>query len=122
MEIVQCDLCGDNKPRPYMNTTDRFSGKVYTLSICSNCKLIYLNPRPSQEEIGNYYPEEYEAYVVYGRNQQQMKARDTQNALQMQLDYVKKFHPERGRLLDVGCATGNFLNFARHGWPCLVLR
>ena len=120
METVNCDLCGVNKPLPYVTTTDRFSGKVFTLSICSNCNLIYLNLRPSQEEISNYYPEDYEAYVLHGQDEQHRLTRDAQNALRMQLDYVEKFHPERGRLLDVGCATGNFINFVRgQGWSVL---
>jgi 2-polyprenyl-3-methyl-5-hydroxy-6-metoxy-1,4-benzoquinol methylase len=122
MEPVVCDLCGANSPLPYLTTTDRFSGLQFNLSVCSQCQLVYLNPRPSLAELGKHYPEDYEAYRLpeeYGSSVENWHA---ERALTMQLNYVEHYLPKRGSLLDVGCATGNFLNVAReHGWQVLGL-
>jgi len=76
---------------------------------CTECGLIFLNPRPTLDEIGLYYPEDYEPY------------QRTISALRSQwLDLVQriKLRPhvrlvtrltKGGHLLDVGCATGGFI-------------
>jgi SAM-dependent methyltransferase len=117
MEPVVCDLCGANNPRPYLTTTDRFTGSIFTFTRCSQCQLVYLNPRPSKAELEEHYPNDYEAYRLpeqYGSATENWHALQ---ALAKQLNYVESYLPERGLLLDVGCATGNFLHFAQnHGW------
>jgi 2-polyprenyl-3-methyl-5-hydroxy-6-metoxy-1,4-benzoquinol methylase len=117
MKSVVCDLCGANNPRHYLTTTDRFTGSVFNLYICNDCQLVYLNPRPTPFEVEEFYPEDYEAYQIRGNNILAIANWNVKQALYMQLKYVRLYHPEQGRLLDVGCATGNFLLLAReHGW------
>ena len=117
MEPVVCDLCGADIPRHYLTTTDRFTGSAFNLDMCSNCQLVYLNPRPTLLELEGLYPEDYEAYQ-HSRNYDSATANwHVKQALHKQLSYVDQYRPERGKLLDVGCATGNFLVRARDfGW------
>ncbi len=84
---------------------------------CLNCGLIYQNPRPTQEELTFYYPEEYVCYQK-DVNPQQMKGLKAVGASygmrkRCQLVLRKR---KQGRLLDVGCATGVFLE-AMHRYP-----
>jgi 2-polyprenyl-3-methyl-5-hydroxy-6-metoxy-1,4-benzoquinol methylase len=117
MEQVVCDLCGANDPRPFLITTDRFSRSVYNLVICNKCQLVYLNPRPGRAEIEEQYPADYEAYKLTDNHSSSLENWHYQRSLDKQLNYVELFRPDHGQLLDVGCATGNFLNSARdHGW------
>jgi SAM-dependent methyltransferase len=76
-----------------------------------------LNPRPTQAEIGAYYPETYKEYV--------MEVDDEPNAfLRWNRQYgmakrcrVVTSQRRPGRLLDVGCGTGHFLAAMRRcGW------
>jgi spore maturation protein CgeB len=104
-----------------MKITDRFSGGVFQLVSCSHCSLIYLDPRPGVSELGDYYPDGYEAYH-YSTTQQISSAEQwhARRMWNMQMDYVEKYLSNRGRLLDVGCATGEFMNIARdRGWQTL---
>ncbi len=117
METVVCDLCGADNPRHYLTTTDRFTGSVYNLCICSKCHLVYLSPRPTFTEIENLYPENYEAYQSLGQNNSAVVNWHSRRALGKKLKYIEHYRHERGRLLDLGCATGNFLLFAKElGW------
>jgi 2-polyprenyl-3-methyl-5-hydroxy-6-metoxy-1,4-benzoquinol methylase len=117
METVVCDLCGADNPRHYLTTTDRFTGSVFNLNICRSCQLVYLSPRPTLTEIEDLYPEDYEAYQPLRTNTSSLVDWHTRRALIKQLKYVEQYRPERGQLLDVGCATGNFLLLARElGW------
>lgn len=116
METVVCDLCGSSETIPYLQQADRFGDQVFSLCICTQCGLIYLNPRPTSDEIGNYYPDDYEAFYVLDNvspNQRWHLLR----SLNSQLDFVETHMPSRGRLLDIGCATGTFLHIAQtRGW------
>ncbi len=116
MEDVVCDLCGHNQPAPYVLQTDRFSNETFSLCRCTQCGLIYLNPRPTQKEIGNYYPDDYEAFYSL-KNASSTRQWHLLRSLNAQLDFVEAHVSSRGRLLDVGCATGSFLHVAQtRGW------
>jgi SAM-dependent methyltransferase len=114
METVVCELCGSAASQPFLDQVDRFSGQKFLLAQCRKCGLVYLNPRPTQAEVSRFYPEGYEAYQTNHSNWH------TQRALDRQLAFVNKHQPKRGRLLDIGCATGEFLATARQdGWEVL---
>ena len=117
METVVCDLCGAENPRHYLTTTDRFTGSAFNLYICNKCQLVYLSPRPTFTEIENLYPVNYEAYQSLGQTNSPVFSWHSRKALEKELKYIEHYRPERGRLLDLGCATGNFLLYAKdRGW------
>jgi SAM-dependent methyltransferase len=115
MEHICCDLCGSANSSLLMRRADRFSGETFCYVICRDCGLIYLNPRPNQEEILAYYPEEYESYQTSGSLERIARWR-RQHALAILRQFVEK-HKRPGSLLDIGCAHGEFLVEMRsHGW------
>lgn len=117
MVHVHCSLCGANKPQAYLTLADRFSGKLFQLVKCSQCGLIYLTPRPSMEELDAYYPDDYEAYQPPSATMSASHSWHARRMWEMQAKYVMKFSPVSGKLLDVGCATGEFLDTIRqYGW------
>lgn len=98
-------------------TTDRFSGQEFQLVKCSQCGLVYLTPRPAQHELDKYYPDNYDAYLLPEQRRSMIEQWHSRRALRLKLDYIERFLPEQGQLLDIGCATGSFLNEARErGW------
>ena len=64
METIVCDLCGQAESDPNRQLTDRFTGDAFTLVRCQTCQLIYLNPRPTEAEMGRYYPTASEPHAV----------------------------------------------------------
>lgn len=113
MESVVCNLCGTEKNHLLYTVPDLLLNRPQVkahLVQCSNCKLIYQNPRPALAEIGQHYPPEYEPYADQEtqtkRNWLLRKA--IAYGTWKRCRFVTR-HVSGGRLLDIGCATGNFL-------------
>lgn len=117
MEYVSCDFCGANETKLLFTGKDRqhYIEGDFNLVQCKKCGLIYLNPRPSPDEIGKYYPENYSPF------------KDTANFIirgikNLMLKYgifkFKKLIPQEASILEIGCGAGRFLAFLRDvgGW------
>ena len=61
MEVVRiCDICGSS-----MEHGKSVAGMEHLdLIECSRCGLVMTSPRPTREEIGAFYPENYYAHVL----------------------------------------------------------
>ncbi len=62
METVSCELCRSDRSDVVFRQRDllfHMSDDEFTVVRCSACGLVYLNPRPTREEISQYYPTEY---------------------------------------------------------------
>jgi len=70
--------------------------------------------------LSEHYPEDYESYLLPDQRSSTFEQWHVRRALTMQLEYIENQHAGTGRLLDVGCATGNFLHVAQErGWEVL---
>lgn len=76
---------------------------------CNHCGYIFDNPRPTFDEIKNFYSmeDQYDSWL------KEEKGRDI--LWQRRLRMVKKFK-STGTLLDIGTGIGQFLYFARNGF------
>ncbi len=109
IERPLCNLCGaDDAEVLYTGRDHRYhvDDIEWPVVQCRRCKLAYLCPRPSPGAIGKYYPSRF--YV--GRD-----SGAAQRRYERQWRYLAGVRP--GRLLDVGCANGDWMRFvADHGW------
>lgn len=65
----------------------------------------------NKEWYTNYYSECFADYERY------LDSSETLKQFQQKLIYLDSLYPQRGRLLDIGCATGVFLDMAKkRGW------
>ena len=76
---------------------------------CPDCGLIYLNPRPVPNAMSHYYPQNYAAYrpAIEDERWALMRWKRRRNLQGKMKGVGQRAH--RGRLLDVGCATGTYL-------------
>jgi SAM-dependent methyltransferase len=91
-----------------------FRNEVFTVVECQECGLGFVNPRPTISEIQKYYPAKYYQGPPTGSHERYLRRRFTAEA-----SYLKalKNGAGRKRLLDVGCANGEFPRFmAMRGW------
>jgi 2-polyprenyl-3-methyl-5-hydroxy-6-metoxy-1,4-benzoquinol methylase len=120
LEPVRCNLCGaddfqvlydqplrDQEPDDvgdFVASTDRYDayGRVVR---CNRCQLVYTNPRPRAEAISEGYRKAVDPDYAREDSSRSINAH-------LSLHTLKRF-AHSGRLLDVGCATGYFLNAAR---------
>ena len=87
---------------------------------CQNCGLIYVNPRPSEDEIGKFYPNTYSW-------KETLTAKSKITKLIRRLEKIYRYHllhyetskvvkvakRKTGKLLDVGCGAGDRLDIFR---------
>jgi Methyltransferase domain len=62
MELVSCDLCRSDQSELVTRQRDlllEVTQDEFTVVRCRQCGLIYLNPRPSKDLLGSYYPTVY---------------------------------------------------------------
>jgi 2-polyprenyl-3-methyl-5-hydroxy-6-metoxy-1,4-benzoquinol methylase len=120
MEYVSCNLCGADRPLSFATTRDRqhWLPGIFTLVQCGRCGLIYLNPRPAGAELAAYYPDDYDPYAILNDQQGPAVARlNLRYSMAKRCGLVERYAPARGRALDIGCATGRFLDaMRRRGW------
>jgi SAM-dependent methyltransferase len=123
-EYVQCLLCHEDSTVKLGTVKDTFCGKAgkFNLVQCRNCGLAYLNPRPSGESIGYYYPDYQE-----GRTFDMMKKlRGCEGVGKLivkdRLKFLeKKFNLNSSiKVLDVGCGLGSFLALLREKKGCQI--
>jgi 2-polyprenyl-3-methyl-5-hydroxy-6-metoxy-1,4-benzoquinol methylase len=114
MEYIKCNLCGSAQSTLLYRCKDYFlsiSEVEYNVVRCSDCGLVFVNPRPTEEEIHSYYTKVY--YRSDLTEEEHLKERLSQ--LVAKFEKVKHLRP--GRLLDVGCQKGEFLLFMQQrGW------
>lgn len=105
-EHVRCDLCGADRPKPHVEV----EGSTFVK--CGECGFIYLNPRP----VGGF--EKVSDATVEGLTEKGYR----ESRAWYYRRILREFAPFRrtGRLLEVGCASGGFLEAAREaGWEAL---
>src|SRR5262245_5244747 len=117
MESAICQLCGSPESKAVRRGRDfLFMPDIeFTYVECSGCRLVYLNPRPSQQEMAAYCPPEY--YEVY---RQVIELAPQSRLMSLGLRRIRRRRIPRcqpGRLLDIGCGSGLYLASLRNaGW------
>ncbi|MBK7172150.1 MAG: class I SAM-dependent methyltransferase [Bacteroidales bacterium] len=117
--ITSCIICGSNQLNPYLSCKDSFlSGEIFKIQQCKGCGFIFTNPRPLPADLGKYYQSsEYISHSnakkgVFNQVYQQIRKYTLSQKFNLIGKYAKGNH-----ILDVGCATGEFLNYMKsRGW------
>lgn len=113
-----CNFCGHWQAEKYLTLSDlrlNLPG-LWKLMKCENCGLLLIDPQPSWEELSAHYPKEYHAYLSKAsKTTQFLRGFGIRNRVK---SVLRRTTIKNGRLLDVGCATGDFLHqfSAMTGW------
>jgi len=118
-ERPTCDLCGVDDAL-VLWTGDAWPPPVppeVALLRCRRCGLAYLSPRPSPAAIGEFYPADYAPFrpAVEDERWAPMRFMRRRKLLRRRQLVEGQAGRDRGRVLDVGCSTGLFLNEMRRG-------
>ena len=83
---------------------------------CKQCGLYYVAPRPSAEEVGEFYQ------CSYYRNDPNFERGAKEKAFQKGIEKIERKLGRRGKLLDVGCGGGDFLTVTKErSWEVMGL-
>ena len=122
-ETVSCDFCGEVQSEFVMKGRDlllHLPGKFQFVR-CTECGLIRQNPRLTSQALQRYYPSDYQSFAKPITMEQCWWRRwDRRFGLWKRRRIVSHVSglAQNVRLLDVGCATGNFLHemSRQEGW------
>jgi len=123
MNINQCINCSGSNFSFVYAAKDRFHklpGK-FEIVRCQECGIYYTNPQLPENAIEEYYPENYICFVpTIDEESNSLKRFDQLVAMSKRRKQIeKRIVGNVGKILDVGCATGIFLNeMKNHGWDC----
>jgi len=114
--VKNCNLCGSTNYWPLFTVK-----KTVPIVKCSNCGLLYVTPRQVWEENKQLYQTESyfknENILLYGYHNYIDEEFLYRPLFERRIKVLEKLKPEKGRVLDVGCAAGFFLDVAQsHGW------
>ena len=115
IEITNCPVCGSSSFNSFIKTTAQMHSnkELFNFDKCSNCKLVFLNPRLHLEELKNYYTSYYLPYrgaQAWGKFEK-FVASSQQKLDLKRVQLIKDVHnlSEESMILDIGCGNPTFL-------------
>ena len=122
MESIRCNLCDSGQTDLLFSKKDKFriSEDDFDIVRCRSCGLLYINPRPTQEEIIRFYPETYSwkenlpAGSFFTGIIRKAEKTYRQHLLNYEVNKVLRFTGiQNGKVLDIGCGPGDRLDIFR---------
>jgi 2-polyprenyl-3-methyl-5-hydroxy-6-metoxy-1,4-benzoquinol methylase len=112
---LNCPICGHQNHVTHLELKDYFlTEEEFSILKCTSCGLLTTFPQPLPSEIGKYYKSSN--YISHATEAKSIEAFIynfvRKKTLGSKLSLIRK-HSEGNRLLDIGCATGTFLDYCR---------
>ena len=103
MNKINCIFCKKKEERnnSYIFKL-KFKNKIYDYYKCAKCKIYYVNPIPSNDDLKNIYNQDYYSSFY-------MKETKEDNDFLRFYNKIKKYINFNDKILDYGCGDGKFL-------------
>lgn len=111
--MMACLVCSHEEAAHVMDK------QGYAIVRCRNCGLLYVSPTPSAAELTAHYQQAsyFEGDADQGYRSYTAMEKALRPHFERRLHAIDERFPQRGRLLDYGCAAGYFLELAiADGW------
>ena len=113
LEYVSCNLCNSDSTSIFMKVDG------FNIVKCKNCNLVYVNPRLKFSQLEEIYNKTYfrnlpfknPKYKLYGYETYLLEKKEIVDTFKKRLNVIEKYK-KPGKLLDIGCAFGFFLELA----------
>lgn len=113
VKIENCPVCGSKNFAEFLELNDFFlTQEPFVLQTCQSCGFVVTSPRPDDESLSGYYESpDYlshhsDGFSVLNWVYQTLRRINIRNKFSKTKRYIS-----RGSLLDIGCGTGELLNY-----------
>jgi SAM-dependent methyltransferase len=117
---VTCNYCGRDDYELVTQGADFLLDRPgdFRLVRCRHCDLIYQNPRPTLDELLQYYPNDYQPYQrALQERSSRVQRIDRRHEMTRRFKHIQRYLPRTGHMLEVGSSTGQFLvDMRERGW------
>lgn len=119
LNMLECPICQSKNWKPFFEVTDHsISKEKFRLKKCEGCGLVVTSPRPDDDKLSVYY--QSDDYISHSGKSNSLLNKIYLTArkfsLRWKLGIIQNIKPN-GKLLDVGCGTGEFLQTIKEaGW------
>lgn len=118
-KLKECIICNHKYFNNFIDCKDYFLSKeVFSICECRNCGFKFTNPRPLPDNLPGYYdPNEYLSYTNSKKGFLSSIYQLVKNiTIRRKYLAINKLF-STGTILDIGCGTGDFLNyFKKNNW------
>jgi len=136
VDIKQCPLCGSAEKQLLFKAKDILMGQPgeFAVEQCVKCNFRFTNPRPSFENIFDYYTKDYHCYrddrtstnkIIEPLPTQKMTVTDSikyhfHGGFWGSRGWVLPNLPKGAKILEIGCGGGGFIRECiSHGWDTI---
>ncbi len=116
-EQINCPVCDSSNYKVLANQ-DRYGMGLQSV-ICTNCSMIFINPRPTELEMNDFYKNHYRSF--YESVEKPTSEYINNGPFIARANYVKNvlgnYLYNAKSVLDVGCAEGTLLLTIEKGFP-----
>lgn len=114
--MSDCSICGSDQSELLFETHDRLFNfaDTYNYWRCLTCGLVYLAPQPNWAARAEHYRTTYRGYHYVESEASRLQRWGMRYGLAKRLRILQPFvcFTEKRTLLDVGCGSGNFIDWA----------
>jgi len=105
---MQCPLCGSTSIKAKYSLD-----KEHSILFCSQCTVQYLSPQLSDKALQQLYSENYySSWGIKGQEENESTRQMKMSTFSLRMDLIKHYR-SAGKVLDIGCATGYFLELVK---------
>ena len=115
LEVKNCYNCNKSEFFTRIKSKDfSVSKETFTVMTCASCNFTFTNPRPKGSELEKYYLSEH--YISHTNANKTLFDKIYQIVRKISIKRKYKLvssYEEKGKILDIGCGTGDFLNMCK---------
>ena len=108
--LHSCPMCDSADIDFLTDAGEKFDGE--RSNICMNCGLVFLSPRMDDNELEEYYLTDAFSTDFRGEEKRIDRGKFLRARARIRWDAISDHFPDGGNFLEVGCSSGEFLEFA----------